>query len=239
MSTIGRLNYNYKGKYLLSGTFRRDGSSRFGANEQFGNFPSISAGWIVSDESFMKEFKVIDLLKLRASYGLTGNNFFGNYDAQATIGNYYYDFNNVITQGSTINRLANSELRWESNKQFDIGLELSLLNNRINFTYDYYHKISDGLIQQRQIPKASGFSQILFNVGELEFWGHEFTVNTTNTTGKLKWNTNLNISFDRNIINNLVDPGFIRRNDTVSSDYYRQQVGHHLGEFYGFVYGLI
>ncbi len=237
LSTIGRLNYNYKGKYLLSGAIRRDGSSRFGKNEQFGNFPSISAGWIVSDESFMKSIKAIDMLKLRASYGITGNNFFvGNYDAQATIGNYYYDFNGVITQGQTINRLANSELRWERNKQFDIGLELGLLNNRISFTYDYYHKISDGLIQQRQIPRASGFTQILFNVGEVEFWGHEFTVNSINTTGKLKWNTNLNVSIDRNIINNLVDPGFIRRNVTVTSDYFRQQVGHSLGEFYGFVF---
>ncbi|WP_316784669.1 TonB-dependent receptor [Pedobacter frigiditerrae] len=237
LSTIGRLNYNYKGKYLLSAAIRRDGSSRFGKNEQFGNFPSISAGWIISDESFMKSIKSIDMLKLRASYGITGNNFFvGNYDAQATIGNYYYDFNGVITQGQTINRLANSELRWERNKQFDIGLELGLLNNRISFTYDYYHKISDGLIQQRQIPRASGFTQILFNVGEVEFWGHEFTINSTNTTGKLKWNTNLNFSVDRNIINNLVDPGFIRRNVTVTSDYYRQQVGHSLGEFYGFVF---
>jgi TonB-linked SusC/RagA family outer membrane protein len=236
LSTIGRLNYNYKGKYLLSGAIRRDGSSRFGANEQFGNFPSVSAGWIVSDESFMKNVKLVNLLKVRASYGLTGNNFFGNYDAQATIGNYYNDFNNVITQGSTINRLANTELRWERNKQFDLGLELSMLNNRISFTYDYYHKISDGLIQQRQIPRASGFTQILFNVGEVEFWGHEFSVSSVNTTGKLKWNTNLNVSFDRNIINNLVDPGFIRRNTTVTSDYFRQQVGHHLGEFYGFVF---
>ncbi|MGF6927187.1 TonB-linked SusC/RagA family outer membrane protein [Chitinophaga sp. W2I13] len=237
LSTIGRLNYNYKGKYLLSAALRRDGSSKFGMNTQWGSFPSVAAGWVVSDESFMKNIKGVNFLKLRASYGITGNNFFaGNYDPQATIGTYYYNFNNVVTQGQTINRLPNKDLRWERNKQFDIGLELGVLDNRLTFTYDYYRKLTDGLIQQRSIPTSSGFSQIIFNVGELKMWGHEFSVSSKNLTGNLKWNTNLVLSFDRNLITNLVDPGYIRRNVTVSSDYYRQQVGHHLGEFYGFVF---
>lgn len=237
LSAIARINYAYKGRYLLSAAVRRDGSSKFGINKQWGSFPSVSAGWIVTDEGFMKNVKGIDFLKLRASYGITGNNFFaGNYDSQATIGTYYYNFNNVITQGQTINRLPNQELRWERNKQLDLGLELGILNNRINFTYDYYRKLTDGLIQQRAIPTSSGFSQIIFNVGELKMWGHEFSVSSKNLVGNFKWNTNLSLSFDRNLITNLVDPGFIRRNVTVSSDYFRQQVGHHLGEFYGFVF---
>jgi len=237
LSAIARVNYAYKGRYLLSAAVRRDGSSKFGINKQWGSFPSVSAGWIVTDEGFMKNIKGIDFLKLRASYGITGNNFFaGNYDSQATIGTYYYNFNNVITQGQTINRLPNQELRWERNKQLDLGLELGILNNRINFTYDYYRKLTDGLIQQRAIPTSSGFSQIIFNVGELKMWGHEFSVSSKNLIGNFKWNTNLSLSFDRNLITNLVDPGFIRRNVTVSSDYFRQQVGHHLGEFYGFVF---
>lgn len=237
LSAIARINYAYKGRYLLSAAVRRDGSSKFGINKQWGSFPSVSAGWIVTDEGFMKNVKGIDFLKFRASYGITGNNFFaGNYDSQATIGTYYYNFNNVITQGQTINRLPNQELRWERNKQLDLGLELGILNNRINFTYDYYRKLTDGLIQQRAIPTSSGFSQIIFNVGELKMWGHEFSVSSKNLVGNFKWNTNLSLSFDRNLITNLVDPGFIRRNVTVSSDYFRQQVGHHLGEFYGFVF---
>lgn len=237
LSAIARINYAYKGRYLLSAAVRRDGSSKFGINKQWGSFPSVSAGWIVSDEAFMKNLKSISFLKLRASYGITGNNFFaGNYDSQATIGTYYYNFNNTITQGQTINRLPNQELRWERNKQFDLGLEIGVLDNRITFTYDYYRKLTDGLIQQRAIPTSSGFSQIIFNVGELKMWGHEFSISSKNLTGNLKWNTNLSLSFDRNLITNLVDPGYIRRNITVSSDYFRQQVGHHLGEFYGFVY---
>lgn len=237
LSSIARVNYNYKGRYLLQGAIRRDGSSRFGDNQRYGNFPSISAGWVVSDEKFMDRFSFLNLMKIRASYGVTGNNFFpGYYAAQATIGKYYYEFGGASVAGQTINRLANNDLRWERNKQFDLGLDLSLFNNRLNFTYDYYHKISDGLIMQRPIPKASGFTSILDNVGAIELWGHEFTVNSSNLTGKLKWTTNLNISFDRNLIKNLVSPGYIRRNNTVSSDYYRQQEGHHLGEFYGFVF---
>jgi TonB-linked SusC/RagA family outer membrane protein len=236
LSTIGRLNYNYKKKYLLSLAVRRDGSSRFGANKQWGDFPSVSAGWVVSSEKFMKALPTVSFLKVRASYGLTGNNFFGNYDPQATVGTYYYDFNNTVTQGQTINNVGNADLSWERNKQFDAGFDLYLLNNRISITYDYYRKITDGLIQQRALPTSTGFTQIISNVGALKMWGHEVTVNTANLQGNFKWNTSFILSLDRNIITNLVDPGFIRRNTTVSSDYYRQQVGHHLGEFYGFVF---
>ncbi|NCD72263.1 SusC/RagA family TonB-linked outer membrane protein [Mucilaginibacter sp. R11] len=237
LSAIGRINYNYKGRYLLSGAIRRDGSSRFGSNQQYGNFPSVSAGWIVSDESFMEGLKVINLFKIRSSYGLTGNNFFtsGNYPAQSTIGSYNYVFNGALVPGTTISSLGNSNLAWERNKQFDIGFDLSMLNNRISVTYDYYHKLTDGLIQDRPVPQASGFSTIKYNVGAFAMWGHEITVNTVNLNGKLNWTTNFNISFDRNIIKSLVSPGYIRRNNTVTSDYYRNQVGHHLGEFYGFV----
>lgn len=237
LSYIGRLNYSFKNKYLLSAAFRNDGSSRFGINKQWGSFPSVSAGWVISDENFLKSLRTISFLKLRGSYGVTGNNFFsGYYDAQATIGTYYYNFNNTVTQGQTINRLPNADLRWERNKQLDFGIDLSMLNNRISLTYDYYHKNTEGLIQQRSIPASSGFNQILYNVGGLKMWGHEFSVSTKNLTGDLKWNTRLILSFDRNLITSLVDPGYIRRNVTVSSDYYRQQVGHHLGEFYGFVF---
>ena len=236
LSTIGRLNYNYKKKYLLSLAVRRDGSSKFGKNRQWGDFPSVSAGWVVSSEPFMKDIPAINFLKIRSSYGLTGNNFFGNYDPQAAVNTSYYDFNNTVTQGQTIGNLCNDNLGWERNKQFDIGFDVYLFNNRISVTYDYYHKITDGLIQQRPMPTSTGFTTIISNVGALKMWGHELTVNTVNLQGKLKWNTSFIFSMDRNLITSLVAPGYIRRNNTVSSDYYRQQVGHHLGEFYGFVF---
>ena len=241
LSEIARLNYNYKGKYLLSGSMRRDGSSRFGPDRKYGYFPSVSAGWILSDENFMQSLKTFDLLKIRASYGITGNNSFannnaGNYPFIPGMVNDNYVFNKTLTSGITVNSLGNSELAWERNKQFDIGLDMTILNGRVSFTYDYYHKLSDGLIQDMPIPRASGFATIKYNVGVFKFWGHEFTLNTINTTGKLKWTSNLNVSVDRNRIDYLVNPGFIRRNNTTSSDYYRQQVGHSLGEFYGFIF---
>jgi TonB-linked SusC/RagA family outer membrane protein len=235
LSAIGRLNYNYKGRYLLQGAVRQDGSSRFGADRKFGYFPSVSAGWIVSDESFMENLSKVSLLKVRASYGITGNNSFGNFTTIPTLSKYNYLLNGVLIQGQTIGSLGNPELAWEKNKQLDIGLELALFNNRVSLNYDYYHKMSDGLIQARPVPRASGFASLQYNIGQIEFWGHEITVNTVNTTGQFKWNTNFNISFERNLIKNLVDPGYLRRNNTVTSDYYRNQVGHHLGEFYGFV----
>ena len=236
LSTIGRVNYSFKGKYLLAGAFRRDGSSRFGDNRKYGNFPSVSAGWVVSDEKFMDKLKFISFMKIRGSYGVTGNDRIGNFTSIATIGEFNYVFSNALTSGLTINNLGNSELRWERNKQFDLGVDFFFLKDRISFTYDYYHRISDGLIMDRPIPRSSGFATIKYNIGVFEFWGHEFTVSSYNLTGKLKWNTSLNLSFERNLIKKLVSPGFIRRNNTVSSDYYRNQEGHHLGEFYGFVF---
>jgi TonB-linked SusC/RagA family outer membrane protein len=235
LSAIGRLNYDYKGRYLLQAAVRQDGSSRFGADRKFGYFPSVSAGWIVSDENFMKDLNKVDLLKLRVSYGVTGNNSFGNFTAIPTLSKYNYILNGQLVQGQTIGTLGNTELAWEKNKQLDLGFELTMFKNRVSITYDYYRKISDGLIQSRPVPRASGFSNIQYNIGEFQFWGHEITINTVNMSGQFNWNTNLNLSFERNQINKLVDPGYLRRNNTVTSDYYRNQVGHSLGEFYGFV----
>jgi TonB-linked SusC/RagA family outer membrane protein len=236
VSAFGRLNYNYKGTYLFGASIRRDGSSRFGAKTKYGDFPSVSAGWIVSNESFMERFRTISFMKMRASYGITGNNNIGNYTSISHVPYSNYVFNGALVPGATISTLQNPVLQWERNKQWDIGLDLSLFNNRLSFTYDYYHKLSDGLIQDRPIPRASGFSTVTSNVGVLEFWGHEFTVSGAILTGKVTWNASYNMSFDRNKIKTLLAPGFIRRNNTTTSDYYRNQEGHALGEFYGFVF---
>ncbi|HEY4110382.1 TonB-dependent receptor [Puia sp.] len=235
VSAIGRINYSYKGRYLLQAAIRNDGSSLFGADSRYGTFPSVSAGWIVTDEPFMEQYRDIGFLKLRASYGITGNNSFsGYYSAQSTTSNYYYNFNNTITQGTTIGNLGNAALQWERNKQLDFGIDLSILKDRISLAYDYYHKNTDHLIQTRPLPTSSGYSSILDNVGAIAMWGHEITLNTVNLTGQLRWTSSLNLSFDRNRIKALVAPGYLRRNNTVTSDYYRQQVGHPLGAFYGF-----
>lgn len=236
LSTFGRLNYNFRGTWLFGVSMRRDGSSRFGAQTKYGNFPAVSAGWIVSNEHFMEKIPVVSFLKLRGSYGVTGNNDIGNYTAISQVTYSNYVFGGQLVSGATNTTLGNQVLAWERNKQLDLGLDITLFNNRLSFTYDYYHKVSDGLILDRPIPRASGFTTITSNVGELKNWGHEFTVSGQILTGKLQWNATYNMSFDKNRIVKLLPPGFIRRNNTITSDYYRNQEGHSLGEFYGFVF---
>ncbi|MBD8487369.1 TonB-dependent receptor [Echinicola sp. CAU 1574] len=236
VSQLGRLNYDLKGKYFMSLAVRRDGSSRFGDESKYGLFPSVSAGWILSDEPFIHNIDAINFLKVRGSYGITGNDRIGNYTHVSNLGEYNYVFDDTLVPGITIGSLGNSKLEWERNKQLDLGLDINLLDNRLQFSYDYYHKISDGLIQNRPIPRASGFTSINSNIGVIEFWGHEFTMNILAVDKALQWNSNVNLSFNRNLIKDLVDPGYIRRNNTISSDYYRHQEGHSLGEFYGFIF---
>ncbi|WP_241462393.1 SusC/RagA family TonB-linked outer membrane protein [Sphingobacterium deserti] len=236
LSYLGRVNYSYMGKYLFGASFRRDGSSRFGKNEQYGTFPAVSAGWVLSEESFVKQaMPALSLFKLRASYGFTGNNNIGNYTHIPLIGASDYVINGALAPGNAISTLGNVFLAWEKTRQLDIGLDLSFFDEKLTFTYDYYNKLSDGLIQQRPIDRASGFNYITSNVGAVKFWGHEFSIGTQQQFGNLHWTSSFNISFDRNRIQNLVSPGYFRRFNNISADYYRNQEGYPLGMFFGFI----
>lgn len=235
LSYLTRLNYGYKGKYLLGASLRRDGSSRFGPNNRWGNFPSVSAGWVVSDEIFMEKLKWLSLLKIRGSYGIIGNNNIGNYTHYNTVStNTNAIFGSAIASGSAVTNLGNDDLGWEKTSQLDIGVDISFLNSRINFTYDYYRKITSDLLYSLPVPRESGFSNLMGNIGKLKFWGHEFSVNSHNLVGAFKWGTNFNISFSDNRVlelSGLSDElfaysGFV---STVS------RVGGRIGQFYGLV----
>ncbi|OUJ69807.1 SusC/RagA family TonB-linked outer membrane protein [Hymenobacter crusticola] len=231
LSYLARVNYDFKGKYVLSASIRRDGSSRFGSNNKWGNFPSISAGWIVSDESFMPQVAAVSFLKLRSSYGLTGNNNIGNYPYYALLSPANYVFNNSLANGRSLNSLPNLNLGWERTKQLDFGVDIGLFKNRINFTYDYYHKDTDGLLYSVAIPNESGFNSLLTNLGEFKFWGHEFAINTQNFVHDFKWNTNLNVSFNDNRVERLGNtdaPIYGNTNTTIT------RVGERIGQFWGF-----
>ena len=231
VSALSRLTYNYEGKYLLTASVRSDGSSRFGSENRWGTFPSVSAGWILSEEGFMQEVDPISLAKIRASYGVTGNNNIGNYTQYALINNTVNAaFNNEVAPGSAVSSLANRNLGWETTKQFDVGLDLSFFDNRISFTYDYYTKRTTNLLYNVQVPQESGFTNFSDNIGEIKFWGHEFSLNTVNTTGKFKWNTSANISFDRNRVESLAE-GI----DRVYGTFHITEVGKPFGQFYGFL----
>lgn len=235
ISYLGRINYSYKGRYLLGASIRRDGSSRFGINNKWGNFPAVSAGWIASDEKFMQSLKWVSLMKIRGSYGVIGNNNIGNYTQYNTVtGTANGVFGNTTVSGSKVTNLGNQDLGWEKTSQLDIGVDLGFLNNRITFTYDYYRKITKDLLYSLPVPRESGFSTFTGNVGKLKFWGHEFSINSHNLVGAFKWDTNFNISFSDNRILELsglsdqllASTGFVT---TIS------RVGGRIGQFYGMV----
>ena len=236
LSYIGRLNYNYDGKYLLSMAFRRDGCSRFGSNAKYGNFPSVSLGWIASEENFLKNIDKLSYLKIRASYGKVGNNNLGNYNYIASVVTSNYVTNGAISAGRALNSIGNNDLTWETTKQTDIGFDLGLLKDRIFFVYDYYHKRTDGLLYAIDIPNQTGFSNIQSNIGEFKFWGHEFGLETKNMVGKFRWNTNFNITFNRNEAVKLGTNNTPIGGNSNQGDYNRTQVGHPLGEFMGYIY---
>lgn len=230
-SYLARLNYNYKGKYLFNAAIRSDGSSRFGANNRWGTFPSVGAGWVVSDEAFMSDLPVVSFLKLRGSWGIIGNNNLGNYTSYALINNTVNGvFGNTVATGAAVSSLANPNLGWETTQQLDLGFDLNLFNDRINFAYDYYTKNTTNLLYAVQIAQESGFGNFNDNIGEIKFWGHEFSFNTKNTVGKVKWTTNANISFNRNVVVALA-PGI----DRVYGSFHITKVGQPFGQFYGVI----
>jgi TonB-dependent starch-binding outer membrane protein SusC len=198
VSQFARVNYNYKGRYLLTGTVRRDGSSNFGPANRYGIFPAVSVGWRVSDEPFMKNIGFLSDVKVRASHGLTGNQDIGSFGFLARMGGSNYTFGGSFVNGSAPNSLANDNLKWESNEKTDVGIDFSILKGRVSVTADYFINNSKNLLIGIQIPQFSGFSSQIANLGNIQNKGFELALNTQNLTGAFKWNTNFNISFVRN-----------------------------------------
>jgi len=203
ISYFGRLQYGYKDKYLLSASLRRDGSSRFGQNNQYGVFPSASFKWVASDEKFMKGLPVISDLKLRASYGVNGNNNLpSDYPWAATIGPFGYPLGGTPTAGvgQAPNVLANPDLKWEKSQTWDVGIDFGILRNRITGSFDYYNKLNTDLLLNVSVPSVTGFTSYLTNVGSVRNIGQEFELNTRNMIGKFQWTTSLNLTHNTNKI---------------------------------------
>lgn len=210
-SYFGRINYGYKDKYLLTVTGRVDGSSRFGANHKYAFFPSAALAWKVSEEDFLKNNPVISNLKVRTSYGLTGNSEIGSYSSLSILSsNYSAILNGVKVGGTGINRLANPDLRWEKTAQYDVGLELGLFSNRISLEGDFYYRKTTDMLLDAPVPRTSGYGTIKRNIGSMENKGIELGLNTVNVQGKnFSWNTTFNISMNRNKILSLATPSDI------------------------------
>lgn len=230
LSFFARLNYSLMDKYLFAVNVREDASSRFGSNRKWGMFPSGSAGWRFSEEPFMEWAS--DFLhegKLRASFGVTGNDAIGNYDQYLIYspGNYYEGVSGIAPS-----RLGNPDLGWEKTRQMNMGLDLSLLNNKILVTADWYRKETSDLLYQCQLPKETGFSSITRNVGSMQNEGVELTVSATLLNrNRWKWDVNFNISHNNALITRLADgiPFYTGSNNAI----YVQE-GARVGEFYGY-----
>ena len=196
LSYFARVNYSYNRKYLVGVSARIDADSRFGDNYKYGTFPAVSAGWIISDENFLKPLKWLSFLKLRASYGIVGNNTgISFYGAQSKYESVKYG----AGSGLGISNFANNDLRWEKVATADIGFEFGLFNNRITSEFSWYNKKTTDMLLAVPTSSTSGTTSVLGNIGEMENKGIEFTLNTVNvTTRSLKWTTNINIAHNRN-----------------------------------------
>ncbi|GAB4039722.1 SusC/RagA family TonB-linked outer membrane protein [Spirosoma gilvum] len=228
MSWLARVNYGFANKYLLTATIRTDGSSRFGSKNRWGTFPSLSLAYRLSDEAFMKPISVISDLKLRASYGIAGNNLIPNYATQGLLGVSRTVSNGQIVSGIVPTSLANDQLTWEQSVQTNLGMDLSLFQNRLSFTIDAYRAYKKNLLLNVTLPAASGFGSSVQNIGEVENKGLELTVNSQNIVkGPFQWNTDFNISWNRNKVTALnSDAARI-----VTSDYQVAQVGYAISSF--------
>jgi TonB-linked SusC/RagA family outer membrane protein len=235
-SYFGRLNYGLMNKYLVTFTGRADGSSKFGENHKFAFFPSGALAWRVSEEDFLKGNRVISNLKLRTSYGLTGNSEIPPYSSLSLLSsNYSTVYNNNRVSGTGISRLANPDLKWEKTAQTDFGVELGLFNGRINVEADYYYRKTTDMLLDAPVPQTSGYATIRRNVGSMENKGVELGINTNNLSGSLEWTTSFNISFNKNKVLSLATPSDIFNvggpNFTNPTNIIR--IGEPVGSFWG------
>ena len=261
MSFLASIKYDYKSKYYATASFRADGSSKFSKKNRFGYFPSASAAWSFSKENFLKPLsKVLSNGKLRASWGLTGNNRVGEYDYYALLsmlkakqGSYIsngsvpsgvYPFeNNLNSVGMVPMSLMNSDLKWETTEQWNVGLDLGFFDERISFNFDWYWKTTRDLLLDAALPQTTGFFSAMKNIGKVRNHGIELTLNTVNINrAGFKWTTNFNIAFNKNKVLELSE----NQSTLLTAAYFDQsynsqptyiaKVGYPMGMMYGYIY---
>ena len=205
ISYFGRVNYDYGGRYLLAATMRIDGSSKFAAGHRWGYFPAASAGWVVSKEGFWPQNSAVSMLKARVSYGLTGNNGIGLYDTYGSY-NSLYTYNGNAT--TTTNTMPNNGLIWEKTLQFNAGIDLGLLDNRITLALDYYNKETRDLLFDVSLPNTTGYNSVSTNLGRVRFYGTELSLSSVNIDRKgFSWRTDFTYSYNMNRVLELPDNG--------------------------------
>lgn len=239
-SLFGRITYNYAEKYLFTGILRRDGSSRFGPNNKYGYFPSASVGWVTSQEGFWPTNRAVNFLKIRGSYGITGNDVLGNFRYLSTVGdgrNYTFGNDNYLI-GYSPDAPANPDLRWEETSQLNIGFDAAIFENW-SLSFDWYNKVTDGILQTVTLPKYVGATGSPYgNVADMKNTGVELELGYRKDFGELHLDLRGNISHLRNEVTYLGDEKeFLENGAKIQSSTYfitRTAVGHAIGSFYGF-----
>ena len=233
LSYLARVNYGYQQKYLLTATLRADQSSRFGSNNQTGVFPSASVGWRLSEESFMQDISSISDLKLRVSYGVTGNFLIPNYGSYGLLGaaDYINAGQNVIS-GVAPGSIGNDDLTWETTRELNVGLDAGFFNNRVTLAADYYQSTTSDLLLNVSLPAATGFETFLTNIGEVENRGLEFVLSTENIVGDFNWSTDINFSTNRNEVTALGPEGAPILSSGAAGLRHITQIGSEVGSYY-------
>lgn len=237
LSYLSRVNYSYKNKYFATVSFRADGSDKFGPGNRWGYFPATALAWKVSNEKFMKNMKHVSDLKLRVSYGKTGNEGIPAYSYYAQLQNTFYASNNAVIFGMSPSTLANPNLQWETTDQYNAGFDLGLFNNRLTLNVDYYLKQTRDMLLNAPVSAQSGFFNQWLNIGSIDNSGIELMLTSINIDKKhFKWESSFNISFNNNVVNNLGNAQFIPVNVGGSwiSNAGRVIVGQPIGAMYGF-----
>lgn len=237
-SYFARASYTYDDKYSATFTGRVDGSSRFGENSKYGFFPSGGVAWLVSEEDFMQNIEVIDILRLRTSYGVTGNTEIGLYNSLATISTGTTLIGGTRQPSSYVQRLANPDLEWEKTYQFNVGFELDLFNQRISLEGDYYHKLTKDLLLDRPVPTTTGFGSITDNIGSVSNRGVDFLITSRNIrSNDFLWTTTLNFNYNQNRIESLgaEDEDIFPGPNWVSGSQTILRVGEPVASFWGYV----
>ena len=234
LSYLSRATYSYADKYIVTASVRKDGSSRFGANTKWGLFPSISGGWRIDQEDFMKSIGIVSQAKLRASWGKTGNNNIGNYSSIAAMGTsaYLLGISESISSGAQPSNISNPNLGWERTATVDLGLDLGLFEGRVTLSTDYYNSQTTDLLLNVPVTAITGFTNEIQNIGKVENKGWEFELSTINTVGAVRWSSNVNLSFNQNKVVQLGN----NNAPIVTGDWWDNSnittVGHPIGSFF-------
>lgn len=236
LSALARIQYNYLGKYMITGALRADGASRFGKNNRWGYFPSVSLGWRISEEKFMNSLEFIDDLKLRASYGLTGNFNIPNYGSQGELAYYSYVLGGSspdAIKGAAPKSMPNPDLKWEKTAQVNVGFDATLFKNRLTLGLDLYNSNTYDLLLNVPVPMTTGYTTRLENIGKVNNKGIEFNISTNHQMGDVTWSAYFNISKNINEVKAL-GPGNadIISSGSVGNAYFITRVGEPIGSYY-------